>query len=125
MHKSGTLRATLEGWRGRKFSEDEAKRFDLESLVGVNALLQVEHRVSETSGETFANVRAVLPPSMAEGTPIAPDRYTRVKDRDNGNVNAALRGKASAPSLLDDPMPSTDAPASAPFDPTTTDDIPF
>jgi len=44
LHKKSTLRAVLESWRGRPFTEEELKGFDLEKLIGVNAMLGIIHK---------------------------------------------------------------------------------
>lgn len=62
LHKKAKLSQHLETWRGRKFSEAERERFDLERLLGVNAQVQIVHNVGK-DGTRYANVNAVLPPS--------------------------------------------------------------
>lgn len=37
------LRPVLEGWRGKKFTEEEAKDFDVSKLLGVPAMIGVMH----------------------------------------------------------------------------------
>lgn len=51
------LRAHLESWRGRSFTETELNGFDLEVLRGVPCLLSIIHNAS--NGRTYANVSAV------------------------------------------------------------------
>lgn len=53
------LRKDLESWRGRTFTPDELKGFDLHKLVGVNCMIQVIHKTSD--GKTYANISAILP----------------------------------------------------------------
>lgn len=43
MHEKSTLRAFLTSWRGRGFSEEEAKAFDVCKLIGVPCMLSVVH----------------------------------------------------------------------------------
>lgn len=79
LHEKATLRKFLETWRGREFSVEELERFDLETLIGVNAQIQVVH--NKTGDRTYANVAAAI--SIGKGmTKMAiPDGYVRVKDR--------------------------------------------
>lgn len=42
-HKKSTLRAILASWRGRDFTEDEAKRFDITTILGAPCLLNIIH----------------------------------------------------------------------------------
>ena len=37
MHERSALRRDLEDWRGRRFTEQEARAFDLEKVVGIAA----------------------------------------------------------------------------------------
>lgn len=59
------LRPFLESWRGQAFTADELVGFDLEKLIGVNALIQVIHNTS--NGKTYANIKGImLPPRGSE-----------------------------------------------------------
>lgn len=69
LHENSNLRSDLENWRGRRFSEDEAKGFDITNLAGVPAMVNVTH--AEKNGRTYANVTGVtpLPKGMEKPTP--------------------------------------------------------
>lgn len=41
LHPKASLRADLESWRGRSFTPDELKQFDIAKLLGAPCLLQV------------------------------------------------------------------------------------
>jgi hypothetical protein len=73
------LRKDLESWRGRPFTPDELKGFDLEKLIGVNCQLAVQH--VDRNGTTYADVTAVVPAprGVAKLKPSA--GYVRKKDR--------------------------------------------
>jgi len=60
MHEKASLRATLEAWRGKGFTEDEAKSFDVTKLLGVPCMVNVIHKVSK-AGKTFADIKGVTP----------------------------------------------------------------
>ena len=66
LHEKSRLRPMLEGWRGRKFTEEELEGFDLESVVGANCQIQVIHNLGD-EGQLYANVQVVIPP--AKGAP--------------------------------------------------------
>lgn len=54
LDERGNLRKFLEGWRGRAFTPDEAKSFELDTLVGINAILSLSHN---TKGDkTYCNI---------------------------------------------------------------------
>lgn len=71
LHKKAALRAFLEGWRGRAFTEEELKGFDLAVLIGKECLVNVVHKTS-SSGRTRAEITgaarlpkgAVCPPAV-------------------------------------------------------------
>lgn len=58
MNEKATLRKFLQSWRGKEFSEDEAKRFDITKLLGVPCMLNVIHKTS-ASGNTYADISSV------------------------------------------------------------------
>jgi hypothetical protein len=68
MHEKASLRQFLENWRGKKFTEDEAKRFDVTALIGKECLLNVTH--SEKNGKTYANIATANP--MTKGMVCPP-----------------------------------------------------
>lgn len=43
-HKKSTLRAILASWRGRDFTEAEAKKFDITTIIGAPCLLNIIHK---------------------------------------------------------------------------------
>ena len=47
LNSKGNLRKDLIAWRGRDFTVDELKAFDLQNIVGAPCLLQVIHRVGQ------------------------------------------------------------------------------
>lgn len=80
LHEKSSLRRDLEMWRGRKFTADELKGFDLEKLLGVSCQIQIVHNVKD-NGKIYANVAAVIP--LGKGMPkVGVDRdYVREIDR--------------------------------------------
>lgn len=55
--KKANLRADLESWRGRAFTEQELAGFDIGSLLGAPCMVTVKHNAS--GGKTYANVASV------------------------------------------------------------------
>ena len=61
MGEKANLRAFLEAWRGKSYTDDQAKAgVPLHKLVGHGALLSVEHKTSG-KGRTYGNIKAVAP----------------------------------------------------------------
>lgn len=60
MNEKGTLRKMLQSWRGKAFTEDEAKNFDITKLLGKPCMLSIVHKVSKT-GKTYAEIATISP----------------------------------------------------------------
>jgi hypothetical protein len=73
------LRKDLETWRGRSFSEEEARTFDLETLLGKACLLGVVHK--QEGENTYANVATISAPP--KGAKPKPDGELVLFDVDN------------------------------------------
>lgn len=69
MNEKATLRKTLENWRGRKFTDEEAGAFDVSSILGKPCLLSVSETVKGEN--TYANVSGVSPLVKGMATPKA------------------------------------------------------
>lgn len=65
MHEKASLRKTLEQWRGKAFTEQEAKNFDVTALLSVPCQLNVVHKESKT-GAVYAEISGVMP--LGKGT---------------------------------------------------------
>ncbi len=59
LHRKAELRKDLEAWRGKSFTDEELKGFNLQNLLGVNCMLQVLHKTKD--GKTFANIASIIP----------------------------------------------------------------
>jgi len=59
LHEKAKLRTVLEMWRGKKFTAQELKGFDLEKLIGVTCQVQIVHTPGD-EGKVWANVQAVI-----------------------------------------------------------------
>jgi hypothetical protein len=59
LHEKAGLRKDLQAWRGREFTDDEAKAFDVSKLLGAYCMVNVT--TSETNGKTYSNVAGLTP----------------------------------------------------------------
>jgi hypothetical protein len=68
LYDKSNLRKALETWRGKKFTEQELKGFDIEVLIGVLCQIQVMHE--EKNGKTYVNIQNIstLPKEMPKIT---------------------------------------------------------
>lgn len=65
MHENANLRKDLESWRGKVFSEDEAKSFDITKLLGIPCMLNIIHKDTKT-GKPYALISGItnIPKNM-------------------------------------------------------------
>jgi len=61
MHEKASLRAMLQNWRGKAFTDEEAKGFDVTKLLGVPCMLNVIHKPSKDGQKVYANISGVTP----------------------------------------------------------------
>jgi hypothetical protein len=62
MSEKANLRKDLESWRGKGFTEEEAKRFDLTTLLGKSCLLSIIHKPSKSNpGRTYTVISSISP----------------------------------------------------------------
>lgn len=59
LNEKSNLRKDLESWRGRAFTDEEAKGFDITKLLNVWCMVNVTH--SENNGKTYTNVASLTP----------------------------------------------------------------
>ncbi|MBC7752478.1 MAG: hypothetical protein H7Z73_12345 [Candidatus Saccharibacteria bacterium] len=70
LHEKAGLRKDLAAWRGRDFTDEEAKAFDVSKLLGAYCMLNVV--ISETNGKTYSNIAGIAPlhKQMSKPEPI-------------------------------------------------------
>lgn len=70
MHEKSTLRADLKSWRGKDFSEDEAKAFDITKLLGKPCMINVIHKPSKDGLKTYSQISAIT--GVPKGMTVPP-----------------------------------------------------
>lgn len=102
LNEKSNLRQDLSRWRNRNFKSSELKNgFDLESLIGVSAIVYISH--NETDKRTYANIESILPPEQGkDGNPqwfvTRPSgEYVRVIERENIRSQKSMRNHKMAP----------------------------
>lgn len=73
MNEKANLRKVLESWRGKGFTEEEAKSFDITVLLGKPCMLSVIHKTSK-QGKLYADISGVttVPKGMTVPAQINP-----------------------------------------------------
>src|SRR3990167_7985263 len=69
MHEKANLRKFLEGWRGKGFTEEEAKSFDVTKLLGKECMLSIIHKTSK-QGRDYAVISSCS--SIPKGITVDP-----------------------------------------------------
>lgn len=59
LHEKATLRGFLKNWRGKDFTEEEAKEFDVTKLIGAPCLLNITHKKSKDGQKTYLEIGSV------------------------------------------------------------------
>lgn len=78
LHEKAALRRDLAAWRGRDFTDEERRGFDIDRLLGAYALINVTHDTGG-NGKTYANVAGIapVPKAMASAKPTGVHPLTR------------------------------------------------
>lgn len=61
LHEKATLRSFLKNWRGKDFTDEEAKAFDIEKLVGAECMINITHKQSKDGNKTYAEIGSISP----------------------------------------------------------------
>jgi len=70
LHEKSTLRSFLKNWRGKDFTEEEAKSFDVEKLIGAPCMLNITHKKSKDGTRTYAEIGSIS--TLPKGLPCPP-----------------------------------------------------
>jgi hypothetical protein len=83
MHEKSKLRKFLASWRGKDFTEEESKSFDITKLLGAVCMLNIIHKASKRDATTiYAVIGSVSP--VPKGLKVDPQiNPTFVLDYDN------------------------------------------
>lgn len=105
MFETARLRLFLEAWRGKRYSEAEAKAgVDMEGCIGRPAYITIEH----SDDGQYANIQSIMPLPSGLPAPSPADDYVRIKDKDGGwdtrspNSTAGQRRAGDRPAATSD-----------------------
>jgi hypothetical protein len=70
MNEKANLRKSLESWRGKGFTEDEAKGFDITKLLGQPCMLNIIHKPSKDGSRHYEEIAGIMP--MPKGMQCPP-----------------------------------------------------
>jgi len=103
MNEKATLRKYLASWRGKDFSEEEAKSFDVTRLLGKACLVNVIHKPSKDGSKTYAEIGSISP--LPKGM-TCPDQFNPSAELSYDNFDYALF--ESLPDFIKDKVKSSD-----------------
>lgn len=75
LYEHAALRGFLQSWRGRAFTAQELKAFDISTLVGIPCLLGVVHEHKQE--KTYTNISSVI--RLPKGMPIPEGKIAHQK----------------------------------------------
>lgn len=85
LHEKSGLRRDLASWRGKDFTDEEAKGFDVSKLIGAYCMVNVTQ--SETNGKTYSNVAGLTPlPGALKASKPAPVHGNVIFDLDKPDM---------------------------------------
>lgn len=110
LSEKAKLRADLQSWRGRPFTEDELKGFDLEKLVGANCFLNI---VPDENGKPKINaitplakgMEKILPTMKTEPEWVAKKRAESIEAKGIPPSGNGAVGAHDAPPHTEDDLP--------------------
>lgn len=69
LHEKARMRADLQAWRGKPFTEQELKGFVISNLLGATCLLNITH--STTGDKTYDNISSITPLPRGMAKPVS------------------------------------------------------
>ena len=91
MNEKASLRIFLKSWRGKDFTEDEAKAFDVTKLLGVPCLLNIIHKTGKKDpSKVYDEVASVspMPKGMICPVQVNPSVEFSISEWNQGIFNA-------------------------------------
>lgn len=132
LHEKATLRKMLESWRGKGFTEDQAKSFDITVLAEKPCMLNIIHKPSKDGSKVYAEISSIS--SMPKGLQCPPQvnptvilSYDNFNDEIFNSLPDFIKDKMKKsteyhnmtnPDLTEDKVTGT-------TEPEDTDDLPF
>lgn len=127
MHEKSSLRAVMKSWRGKDFTEEEARSFDITKLLGVPCMINIIHKPSksdpsklyqEISGITGIPKGMTVPDQINKTLCLSYDKFDQdafeslpdfIKDKMRGSLEyAALQQPSLVHAESNNDLPPTD-----------------
>ena len=126
LSENAKLRAHLESWRGRKFTDQELEGFDLQTILGKSCSISIIHNTGN-NGKTYANISSIGSPmkGVTITPPINECIFYSLEDNDIeafSKLPGWLRNKVNTKAINQEPAQQSENPMPDDF---IDDDIPF
>jgi hypothetical protein len=116
LNEKATLRQLLQAWRGKAFTPEELKRFDLANVLGKPAFINITHSVK--GEKTYANLTSIMPLPKGMPAPVLEGEgliySTDSPDPDVFDKLPEWVQDKIASRIIDTPKPAPSAKAAAP-----------
>ncbi len=103
LHEKANLSKDLEGWRGKAFTNEERKGFELDDLKGKGCYLSLVHNTSDKTGIVYCNVSSITAAKREEW--IAPSGLYERKEQTAPTPAPAPQPAPSMALVADDDLP--------------------
>ena len=135
--EKANLRLDLQSWRGKTFTQEEMRRFDLTNVLGAWCMLNIIERPAKTGNKIYSNVDGVTPvPALIKqnGLPTAVNKNEmfNLNEPDmvlfetfSDNLKAKIQSSPEWQKLQGKAPASTSQPQGGSSFDDTDDDIPF
>lgn len=74
MHEKSNMRKDLKSWRGKDFTEEQAKSFDITQLIGVPCMINIIHKPSKDGSRFYEEIAGITPMPKGVECPEAINR---------------------------------------------------
>lgn len=91
MNEKASLRKVIGAWRGKNLTDEEAKEFDLFSLVGKAALINITHKDSASGPKADIGSITSLPRGMTAATMEHPEIKFSLSDPDHNQFTGDMQ----------------------------------
>jgi hypothetical protein len=89
LNEKATMRAHLEAWRGRQFTEAECRGFDLNNILGKPCMLTV---IANEKGKSKVSAVAAMPKGLKAPEPVNPVSAFWIEEWDQAAFDAIPKG---------------------------------
>jgi hypothetical protein len=89
LNEKATMRAHLESWRGRQFTEEECKGFDLNNVLGKPCMLTV---IANEKGKAKVSAVGAMPKGLKAPEPVNPVSSFWIEEWDQAAYDALPKG---------------------------------